>query len=65
MFFDLNVKGSSLENNVNLARQASEYGWEHINFSYSQNDFKNALDLRDELKDNLKDIISFDYTLEI
>ncbi len=65
MFFDLNVKGSSLENNVNLARQASEYGWEHINFSYSQNDFKNALNLRDELKDCLKDIISFDYTLEI
>lgn len=65
MFFDLNVKGSSLENNVKLARQASEYGWEHINFSYNQNDFKNALNLSDELKDNLKDIITFNYTLEI
>lgn len=65
MFFDLNVKGSSLENNVKLARQASEYGWEHINFSYNQNDFKNALNLCDELEDNLKDIITFNYTLEI
>ena len=65
MFFDLNVKGSSLENNVKLAKQASEYGWDHINFSYDQNNFKNALNLRDDLKDSLKDIISFDYTLEI
>lgn len=65
MFFDLNVKGSSLENNVKLASQASEYGWNHINFSYNQNDFKNALNLSDELKDNLKDIITFNYTLEI
>ena len=65
MFFDLNVKGSSLENNVKLARQASEYGWEHNNFSYNQNDFKDALNLSDELKDNLKDIITFNYTLEI
>ena len=65
MFFDLNVKGSSLENNVKLARQASEYGWEHINFSYNQNDFKDALNLSDELKDSLKDIITFNYTLEI
>ena len=65
MFFDLNVNGSSLENNVKLARQASEYGWEHINFSYNQNDFKNALNLSDELKDSLKDIITFNYTLEI
>lgn len=65
MFFDLNIRGSSLENNVKLARQASLYGWEHINFSYNQNDFKDALSIRDELKDNLGDMIDFDYTLEI
>ena len=35
MFFDLNIKGSSLENNVKLAMEASKYGWEHINFSYN------------------------------
>lgn len=64
MFFDLNIKGSSLENNIKLAMQASEYGWEHINFSYNQNDFQNALNLKEDLKDNLSDI-SFDYTLEI
>lgn len=65
MFFDLNIKGSSLENNIKLAKQASEYGWEHINFSYNQKGFQAALDLKDDLKDGLNDIISFDYTLEI
>ena len=65
MFFDLNVKGDSLENNVKLAIQASDYGWEHINFSYNQNDFKNALTLKDDLCDSLDGIIDFDFTLEI
>ena len=65
MFFDLNIKGSSLENNLVLAIEASRYGWEHINFSYNQNNFKNALEFKQELKDELGDEISFDYTLEI
>ena len=65
MFFDLNIKGSSLENNIKLAAEASRYGWEHINFSYNQNDFQNALDLKEDLSKNLEDVISFDYTLEI
>ena len=65
MFFDLNIKGSSLENNIKLAVEASRYGWEHINFSYNQNDFQNALDLKEDLSENLEDVISFDYTLEI
>ena len=63
MFFDLNIKGSSLENNIRLASEASRYGWDHINFSYNQNEFKDALDLKDDLENNLD--ISFDYTLEI
>ena len=65
MFFDLNIKGSSLENNLNLAMEASKYGWDHINFSYNQNDFKDALDIKNELSDKLEGIINFDYTLEI
>ena len=65
MFFDLNVKGDSLGNNVKMAIQASDYGWEHINFAYNQNDFKNALTLRDELNDSLDGIVDFDFTLEI
>ena len=64
MFFDLNFKGSSLENNVMIAKQASEYGWNHINFSYSGSDFPNALDFKTDLADCLEDI-TFDYTLEI
>ena len=63
MFFDLNIKGSSLENNVAMAKQAFEYGWNHINFSYGQNDFQNALNFRNDLKDAID--IDFDYTLEI
>ena len=65
MFFDLNIEGSSLENNLNLAMEASKYGWEHINFSYNQNDFRDALDIKKELSDNLDGIVNFDYTLEI
>lgn len=65
MFFDLNVKGSGLEDNLILARQASEYGWNHINFSYNQEDFSNALDFKDELINELSGEISTDYTLEI
>ena len=65
MFFDLNIHGSSLENNVKLAKQAAQYGWQHINFSYNQNDFQNALLLKNDLKDSLDNIIDFDYTLEI
>lgn len=65
MFFDLNIKGSSLDDNLKLAIEASKYGWEHINFSYDQNDFKDAQEFKDELSDNLKSIIDFDYTLEI
>ena len=65
MFFDLNIKGSDLESNLKLAYEASKYGWNHINFSYNQNDFEDALNLKDDLKSNLDGIINFDYTLEI
>lgn len=65
MFFDLNIKGGSFENNLKLAKQASEYGWNHINFSYNQNDYSNALEFKNELTDGLVEDISIDYTLEI
>lgn len=65
MFFDLNIKGSDLDNNIKLAKEASNYGWDHINFSYNQNNFQDALNLKDDLSGNLEDIIDFDYTLEI
>ncbi len=65
MFFDLNIKGSSLDDNLKLAMEASKYGWEHINFSYNQNEFKQAQDFKNELSDNLNNIMDFDYTLEI
>lgn len=65
MFFDLNVRGNSLDDNVKLAIEASRYGWEHINFSYNQNDFRDALEIKGELSDALDGAIGFDYTLEI
>ena len=65
MFFDLNIKGSGLENNIELANEASRYGWNHINFSYNQDDFRDALDFKEELESNLNEVINFDYTLEI
>lgn len=65
MFVDLNIKGSSLENNLVMANECLGYGWNHINFSYNQNDFKQALGFKDDLLNSLDDKISFDYTLEI
>ena len=65
MFFDLNVKGSSFENNLRFAYEASNYGWDHINFSYNQNDFEDALYFKSDLTDILEDVIGVDYTLEI
>ena len=63
MFFDLNVKGNSYDNNLKLAGEASKYGWDHINFSYNQNKFAKALEFKKDLQDNLD--IGIDYTLEI
>jgi ribonuclease P/MRP protein subunit RPP1 len=65
MFFDLNIRGSGLDDNLILAIEASRYGWNHINFSYSQDNFKDALEFRKDLKGNLDGEIDFDYTLEI
>ena len=65
MFFDLNVMGSGFEDNLNLARETSGYGWDHISFSYNQDNFKKALEFKQELEDNLDECIAFDYTLEI
>lgn len=62
---DLNVKGSSFDNNLIMAKQASIYGWKHINFSYTQNEYDEALSFKNDLKDNLKDVIDVDYTLLI
>ena len=65
MFFDLNIKGSSFENNIILAREASKYGWSHINFSYNQKDYSDALNFKNELINELDSEIDIDYTLEI
>ena len=62
---DLNVKGSSFDNNLMMAKQSSVYGWNHINFSYTQNEYDEALSFKKDLKDNLKDVIDVDYTLLI
>lgn len=63
MFFDLNIKGSSYEDNLELANEAFKYGWEHVNFSYNQNNFSDALHYKDDLLEEFSDKI--DYTLEI
>ena len=65
MFFDLNIRGRGLDDNIALANQAAHYGWNHINFSYNQNDFKNAISLKEEMIESLDGVIDFDYTLEI
>ena len=63
--FDLNVNGSSYETNLELAMQASNYVWHHLSFSYSPDEFGDALSFKKDLKDKLNDFIDIDYTLSI
>lgn len=63
--FDLNIKGSSYDINKDMAMQAYRYGWRHINFSYSQNEYDDALTFKKDLTNELKDFIAIDYTLSI
>ena len=63
--FDLNVNGSSYETNLELAMQASNYGWHHLSFSYSPDEFGDALSFKKDLKDKLNDFIDIDHTLSI
>ena len=63
--FDLNIRGSSYENNIKLAAEALKYGWNHINFSYDQNDYSDALDFKKDLNSYFDGNIGIDYTLEI
>lgn len=65
MYFDLNIKGAGYENNIKLASEALKYGWNHINFSYNQNDFLNALEFKGDLNSNFDGEIDIDYTLQI
>ncbi|MBR0271874.1 MAG: ribonuclease P [Methanobrevibacter sp.] len=63
--FDLNIKGSSYDMNLKLAVQAHNYGWRHINFSYNQNEYDDALTFMNDLKEELKELIDIDCTLYI
>ena len=65
MFFDLNISGSSYDENVILASEALKYGWNHINFSFNQNDYSDALEFKNDLCSHFDDAIGIDYTLEI
>ena len=63
--FDLNIKGNSYDTNLILAKQASKYGWKHINFAYNQNDYNNALIFKNDVQKALNGSIDIDYTLNI
>ena len=65
MYFDLNIKGAGYENNIKLASEALKYGWNHINFSFNQNDYSDALEFKNDLCSHFDDAIGIDYTLEI
>lgn len=65
MFFDLNIRGSGYDENINMAAEALKYGWNHINFSFNQDDFSDALEFKKDLCSYFDDDIGIDYTLEI
>lgn len=65
MFFDLNIRGSGYDENINLAAEALKYGWNHINFSFSQDDFSDALEFKKDLCSYFDGDIGIDYTLKV
>ncbi|MCF0226791.1 MAG: ribonuclease P [Methanobrevibacter sp.] len=64
MFLDLNIKGQDFDKNIEMANHSKKYGWNHINFSYNPNDFKEALKFKKELNSYFDGTITIDYTLE-
>lgn len=65
MSTDLSLKGSSYENNLKLAIEASNLDWNNVNFTYSPNTINNALEFKNSLTEELEGLIEIDYTLEI
>lgn len=65
MFTDLSLKGSSYENNLKLAIEASNLDWNNVNFTYSPNTINNALEFKNSLTEELEGLIEIDYALEI
>lgn len=48
-FYDLNVRGQNFDNDLKLIKEASKFGWNHINLNYSPDYYKKAQDYYNEL----------------
>ncbi|WP_295722008.1 ribonuclease P protein component 3 [uncultured Methanobrevibacter sp.] len=56
IYYDLNLKGSTYQNDYNLIKQANQLGWNYLNLLYSPDDYFNALDYKDKLVEDSYDI---------
>ncbi|WP_409201000.1 ribonuclease P protein component 3 [Methanobrevibacter sp. DSM 116169] len=53
MYFDLNIKGSNLNNDLTLLKKASILGWDYIGLTYNPNNYDGAINyLKDSNYDN-------------
>lgn len=57
-FYDLNVRGQNFDNDLKLIKEASKFGWNHINLNYSPDYYKKAQDYHNELSQEVTADIS-------
>lgn len=57
-FYDLNVRGQNFDNDLKLIKEASKFGWNHINLNYSPDYYKKAQDYYNELSQEVTADIS-------
>ncbi len=55
-FYDLNLRGQNYENDLALIREANKFGWDYLNLNYSHDNFNQAIQYLDDLKEELSRI---------
>lgn len=55
-FTDLNINGSNFDNDLALAKEAMLLGWKFVFFTYSPNNYKNALEYINDLQEEINNI---------
>lgn len=64
MYFDLNIKGKSYEDDLILLQEAENLNWDHVFLTFNDSNYDNALEYIDKLKNNFENL-SVDLRCEI
>ncbi|MGL4669661.1 MAG: hypothetical protein ACRCVG_03555, partial [Methanobacteriaceae archaeon] len=61
-FTDLNINGSNFHNDLALAKEASYLGWKSVFFTYSPNNYNNAVEYINDLQEEVNSNLDLDNT---